>query len=349
MDKKEEQAATVGQPSNPQEDTKKDENSDFKDLLNNLSTILKRTTASNRSIPSWDSSSSKHGVSIKSHIKLFENLAKRMGWSDDEKALELLLTLKGQSRKYVESLSTEVTQNFGKLKEDLIKTYTRRKPEAQRLREWNASRWDTGKQTLTEFAAMLTAKLKKLNEDDIDHPDTDLFLKNRFIEAIKDENPEFGRYLDLNRPEKSDFQELVTFCQSKYDIFCAVEKEDEERKESEIFFNKSETDNSNTHHFNPMSQQMPYPFFFPYPFMYPESFQNKPRDQHRTNYQRFTKQTSNTGGRQFGTYRQVRQEGRSRYNNASANKEKERSATKVPKDHKIEYIKDSKKNNQKNL
>ena len=145
MDKKEEQAATVGQPSNPQEDTKKDENSDFKDLLNNLSTILKRTTASNRSIPSWDSSSSKHGVSIKSHIKLFENLAKRMGWSDDEKALELLLTLKGQSRKYVESLSTEVTQNFGKLKEDLIKTYTRRKPEAQRLREWNASRWDTGK------------------------------------------------------------------------------------------------------------------------------------------------------------------------------------------------------------
>ena len=82
-----------------------------------------------------------------------------------------------QCRKYVESLSSETTQNFGKFKEDLIKTYTRRKPEAQRLRELNAARWDTKKRTLTEFAAILMAKIKKLNEDELENPDTDLFLK----------------------------------------------------------------------------------------------------------------------------------------------------------------------------
>ena len=317
-------------------------NNDLKDLLSNLSTILKRTTASNRSIPSWDSSSTKHGVSIKSHIKLFENLADRMDWNEDEKALELLLTFKGQSRKYVESLSSDITKDFKKLKEDLIKTYTRSKPEAQRLREWNSARWDTKKQTLTEFAAMLMAKLKKLNEDELGNPDTDLFLKNRFIEAIKDENPEFGRYLDLNRPEKPSFQELVKFCQSKYDVFCAVEREDEERKESEIFFN-AENDRKNSNVFQQNYQpQMPFPFFYPFPFMHPNMFNmnDKNFEQHKQHFPRFTDKNSKEKRWRNDRLKNFRQD---------ANKAMEKTATKVPKDHKIEYIKDSKKNNQKNL
>ena len=54
----------------------KDNQENFNELLSNLTNILKRTGASNRSIPSWDSSAQKSAVSIKSHIKLFENLAK---------------------------------------------------------------------------------------------------------------------------------------------------------------------------------------------------------------------------------------------------------------------------------
>ena len=335
------QAKIEDTPSFAQKQQK--DGAEISDLLTNLSTILKRTTASNRTIPCWDSSSTKNGVSIKSHIKLFENLAQRMGWSDDEKALELLLTFKGQSRKYVESLSSETTQNFGKLKEDLIKTYTRRKPEAQRLREWNAARWDTKKQTLTEFAAMLMAKLKKLNEDELENPDTDLFLKNRFVEAIKDENPEFGRYIDLNRPEKSTFQELVTFCQSKYDVFCAVEREDEERKESEIFFNRSQPEKMNNSPFaTSFPPHMPYPFLYPFPYMHPQMFEynGKQMDSYNQNNQRFTDKKIRP--------REVRWRGDRNYQR-DFNKEKEKTATKVPKDHKIEYIKDSKKGGQKNL
>ena len=325
--------------SAPAETKQEVTNDNFTDLLSNLTNILKRTGASNRTLPSWDSSQQKSAVTIKSHIKLFENLAQRMGWSEDEKALELLLTLKGQARKYAESLDSDITSDYKKLKDDLIKTFTRRKPEAQRLREWNACRWDVKKQTLTEFAAMLMSKLKKLNDDDVGNPDSDLFLKNRFLEAIKDENPEFGRYLDLNRPEKQEFQELVTFCQSKYDVFCSVEAEDEERKSSDIFYNfNPQYHRRNTY---PMDgTHFQYPMFFPFPYLGMPNLPNQfgyPPSQQKMDYQenfknRFQAQKPNSGERnRFETG----------LDRERQNKEKERMATKVPKDHKVRYVEET--------
>ena len=299
-------------------------------ILNNLAAILKKTNTSHRAIPSWDSSSQKSAVSINSHIKLFENLAERMGWTEDEKALELILTLKGHARRYVESLGNETTRNFDKLKNDLLETFTRRKPEAQRLREWNACRWDTKSQTLTEFAAMLMSKLKKLNDDEVKTPDTELFLKNRFMEAIKDENPEFGRYLDLNRPENQDFKKLVTFCQNKYDVFCSVEQEEEERRGSEIFFNNG---NYNKRIYNQQMdyQQHPFAMMWPFPF-YPYPGQHPMMQQM---YQPF--KHPNDKQVRFSTPKNENSEQHSK------NVEQESKATKVPKNHNVKYIQEANK------
>ena len=309
---------------------------DMQNILQNLSDILKRTNASHRAIPSWDSSSQKSAVSIKSHIKLFESLAERMGWTNDEKALELILTLKGHARRYVESLEHDVTRDFDKLKKDLIQTFTRRKPEAQRLREWNACRWDTRSQTLTEFAAMLMSKLKKLSDDDVKSPDTELFLKNRFLEAIKDENPEFGRYLDLNRPERQEFKDLVTFCQNKYDVFCNVEQEEDEKKGSEIFFNKMNNYGRRQHNPYVDMPQLPIPYMWPFTFLpYPGQTQPIPQANpwNRTQGERHV---------QFKT-RYTRDE-HDEQEIQRASTEMEKKATKVPKNHNIKYIQDTKEN-----
>ena len=309
---------------------------DMTDILQNLSNILKRTSASHRAIPSWDSSSQKSAVSIKSHIKLFESLAERMGWTEEEKALELILTLKGHARKYVESLENDITRDFEKLKQDLIQTFTRRKPEAQRLREWNACRWDFKSQTLTEFAAMLMSKLKKLNDDDVKTPDTELFLKNRFLEAIKDENPEFGRYLDLNRPEKQSFKDMVTFCQNKYDVFCAVEQEDDERKGSEIFFSKMNNFGRRTGYNHNEYPQFPYPFMWPFPFF---PYPGQPNEMPQGNMWQRNRNDRQVQFKNNGA--QERLDGNERYRN---NQEQEKNATKVPKDHSIKYIQDTREN-----
>ena len=66
---------------------------------------------------------------------------------------------------------------------------------------------------------------------------------------------------------------MVTFCQTKYDVFSAVEQEEDDRKGNEIFFNKMynygrRTDNNYNEY-----PQFPYQFMWPFLFV---PFQEQP-------------------------------------------------------------------------
>ena len=166
------------------------------------------------------------------------------------------------------------------------------------------------------------------------------------MEAIKDENSEFGRYLDLNRPEKQGFQDLVTFCQSKYDVFCSVEVEDQERKSSEIFYNFNHNPQRRGNH-DYEDGQVQYPMLIPFPFLSMPNFFNQPnfsvqsRPDHNNNFKN-----------KFNSKQQYNAD-KNNYNNSdfdrdNQNRGKERMATKVPKDHKVKYIEETDKRS-KNL
>ena len=170
-----------------------------------------------RQLPSWDHNKKKRD-SIKEHLLAAKELGKRLQWSDKELANEVMLSLRGESGTIARQFSQDIQNNFRLLEKELIKLFWVPKPKSQMLKEFNTLVWNPDRQKLQEFAITLRGKLLKIFKGGTE--EFNLKLRDRFIEAIKEVRPEFGRTFEmLDLDQKTEFWNLATYAQRKYDLY----------------------------------------------------------------------------------------------------------------------------------
>ena len=187
----------------------------------NMETLIKELSSSmramnNRTLSTWDITSKNQ--SIKSHIKSVESMAKRLNWSDQETAHELMLSLRGEAKNIADSLPNEVQSNLEAFKDELMNLLYTEKPKSQILDEFYSYNWRPEKQSIPQYAAILRNKLRKMNEDK-PTPENDIFLRSRLLQGIKNRYPEFGEKLELMDLDDKDINDLASFAQRKFDVY----------------------------------------------------------------------------------------------------------------------------------
>ena len=225
--------------SNPSDTTTTEPNSNMTELLRNMSEVVKSIGGMGRTVPTYDPNH-KGATSIRSHIKMLEKMADRYQWSEKTRVHELILSLRGQARKIAEAWPPKTSESYAETKKQLIEAFSKDKPAAIQMRQWSMYSWQSDKQSIVEFATLLKAKLNKIARNTgQDTVSSELFLKNRLMEAIKEENPKFSKFIELNRDEKlhNTYEKLYKFIQEKWDIYKTEEEENEERESTNILFN----------------------------------------------------------------------------------------------------------------
>ena len=187
----------------------------YNQTVNDIRLTLKGLNT--RQLPSWDHNKKKR-ESIKEHLLTAKELGKRLQWSDKELANEVMLSLRGESGAIARQFSQDIQNNFRLLEKELMKFFWVPKPKSQMLKEFNALGWNPDRQKLQEFAVSLRGKLLKIFRGDTE--EFNLKLRDRFLEAIKEVRPEFGRTFEmLDLDQKTEFWNLATYAQRKYDLY----------------------------------------------------------------------------------------------------------------------------------
>ena len=187
----------------------------------NMENLIKELSSSmramnNRTLSTWDITSKNQ--SIKAHIKSVESMAKRLNWSDEETAHELMLSLRGEAKNIADSLPSKTQADLEKLKAELLSLLYTEKPKSQILDEFYNYNWRPEKQSIPQYAAILRNKLRKMN-DDGKTPENDIFLRSRLLQGIKNRYPEFGEKLELMDLDNKDINDLASFAQRKFDVY----------------------------------------------------------------------------------------------------------------------------------
>ena len=187
----------------------------YNQTVNDIRLTLKGLNT--RQLPSWDHNKKKR-ESIKEHLLTAKELGKRLQWSDKELANEVMLSLRGESGTIARQFSQDIQNNFRLLEKELMKFFWVPKPKSQMLKEFNTLVWKPDRQKLQEFAVSLRGKLLKIFRGETE--EFNLKLRDRFIEAIKEVRPEFGRTFEmLDLDQKTEFWNLATYAQRKYDLY----------------------------------------------------------------------------------------------------------------------------------
>ena len=187
----------------------------YNQTVNDIRLTLKGLNT--RQLPSWDHNKKKRD-SIKEHLLTAKELGKRLQWSDKELANEVMLSLTGESGTIARQFSQDIQNNFRLLEKELMKLFWVPKPKSQMLKEFNNLAWNPDRQKLQQFAVFLRGKLLKIFRGDTE--EFNLKLRDRFIEAIKEVRPEFGRNFEmLDLDQKTEFWSLATYAQRKYDLY----------------------------------------------------------------------------------------------------------------------------------
>ena len=184
-------------------------------VINDLSVTLRGLNT--RQLPTWDHNTKKR-ESIKEHLQMAKQLGRRLEWSDKELANEVMLSLRGESRSAARNFPEPIQNSFKLLEKELEKFFWTPKPKSQMMKEFNNLSWNDERQTLQQYGVTLRSKLMKIFRGDTE--EFNLKLRDRFIEGIKEVRPEFGRSFEmLDLDSKTDFMELASYAQSKYDIY----------------------------------------------------------------------------------------------------------------------------------
>ena len=184
-------------------------------VINDLSVTLRGLNT--RQLPTWDHNTKKR-ESIKEHLQMAKQLGRRLEWSDKELANEVMLSLRGESRSAARNFPDKIQNSFKLLEKELEKFFWVPKPKSQMMKEFNNLSWNDERQTLQQYGVTLRSKLMKIFRGDTE--EFNLKLRDRFIEGIKEVRPEFGRSFEmLDLDSKTDFMELASYAQSKYDIY----------------------------------------------------------------------------------------------------------------------------------
>lgn len=193
------------------------ENSISNENVDNLGRVLSKLSM--KAIPTWDASN-RNEKTIVSHIKSFENATGGAALDGEEKARELIASLRGQALSLVENLGDEQRKDYEELKRTLIEVFHKEKPIQVLIQEFYGMVWRKKKQTIRQYATALNLVWKKIAKDQKGEDKTsEAILKNRLMDGISAAEPKFGEWLQFTTAAETDFNKLAIEAENKYDVF----------------------------------------------------------------------------------------------------------------------------------
>ena len=172
-----------------------------------------------KSIPTWDASN-RNEKTILSHLKSFENAIGGADLDEEEKARELIASLRGQALTLVDNCPDDERKKYEDLKNLLIEVFHKEKPIQILIQEFYGMVWRKKTQTIRQYATALSLTWKKIAKDHKkDDKTSDAILKNRLMDGLSAAEPKFGEWLQFTTSPETDFNKLAVEAENKYDVF----------------------------------------------------------------------------------------------------------------------------------
>ena len=210
-----------------------------------LGRVLSRLNMKN--IPTWDPVYGEQKT-IKSHLKSFEIAIGGAKLDNEDKARELIGSLRGQALSLVENLSDAERKDYEGLKRELIEVFHKEKSIDALIQEFYGMKWIQKQQTIREFALALKLTWMKIVKDDDENnkKTSNAILNSRLIQGILEADPKFGEILQFTTDNETNFDNLAIEAEQKYDRFKITQERIEEHEwESEpAMLNKSRLSDS---------------------------------------------------------------------------------------------------------
>ena len=201
------------------------------DLVTSLQSAMLRIGEPHLPVWSSDWCDSENQTTFKAHVKAFENYATLLSWDNKIKALKFQMTLRGGIRTYIDTLSTEISKDYDKLKPELMSVYHQEKDASTKIHDWNLIVWRPKppvSMSLQSLGAILLTKFKSFSKEGESAELSQIMLKKRFIEAIAEGDSKFAAFIKLNLPADKNYKELIEFCAKKYQVFKHLKDVEEE-------------------------------------------------------------------------------------------------------------------------
>ena len=215
------------------------------ELVTNLQSAMLRIGEPHLPVWSSDWCDSENQTTFKAHIKAFENYATLLQWDSKIKALKLQMTLRGGIRAYIDTLGTEISTDYDKLKEELMHVYHQEKDPGTKIHDWNLIVWRPNpphSMSLPALGAILLTKFKSFSKKNESAELGEIMLKKRFLEAVTEGDAKFASFIKLNLPADQTYKELIAFCAKKYQVYKHLNEVEEENAVGALYAGRVDDD-----------------------------------------------------------------------------------------------------------
>ena len=169
----------------------------------------------NYTLPIWNSDLATNP--IQDHLADLESMSQLLGWSDEEKLTNLLLSLKGSVKTTVTSLPKEEKTTFEDVKEALTNLYAQEKAQSQLLLEVSTIEFNPPEQNINEFINSTVRKYAKIGIRK-DTP-SDVVIRSSIVKSLKKVEPKFGFFVEMNQDRTGLFNDWAAWLTEKWQNF----------------------------------------------------------------------------------------------------------------------------------
>ena len=131
--------------------------SEHNKLIEAMSVGFKRMANISQQLKTWNSDAPHESIEL--HLNNLDRLGKRFEWSDEEKLDNLMLSIRGQARQLLTSLSDEEQQDLKVVRKLLTDIYGGRDSRRMSMREIQKTEFNPHRESLREFIIRIAANV----------------------------------------------------------------------------------------------------------------------------------------------------------------------------------------------